>query len=262
MTLSLDHLVLNAQFETDSAAALLSQLGFTLTPRGYHSMGSINHLVMFAHHYLEILGLPPGEPVRREELLAGPAGLDGLVFRSQDIAASAAAIQRAGFTPQPVRTFSRPVDIDGQRQQARFSTVHLPADSFSAARIYFCQHHTPELVWRDEWQHHQNGVTRISQLTVVTDDPASLARDYQALGTPAPGFELAFLHRDAFVQRYRHLLTPDPDRDSQFAAMRFHGGDRALIARQARALGLPLSEQPERLLVALPAFNCLCEFLP
>ncbi|ATA23420.1 hypothetical protein BIY26_21195 [Brenneria goodwinii] len=262
MRLSLDHLVLNAQFATDQAAAILRQLGFILTPRGYHSMGSINHLVMFAGHYLEILGLPPGEPVQRQELLAGPAGLDGMVFASQDIEASVAAIRQAGFTAQPVRSFSRPVDIDGQQRQARFSTAHLAAGTFSAGRVYFCQHHTAELVWRDEWRHHPNGVTHIGRLTVVTDDPAPLARHYQALGTLQAGFELAFLNHDDYAKRYQRLLTPDPARESQFAALRFHGGNREQIARQAHALGLPLNEQPERLLVALPAFNCLFEFLP
>ncbi|QTF08939.1 VOC family protein [Brenneria izadpanahii] len=262
MRLSLDHLVLNAQFATDQAAAILRQLGFILTPRGYHSMGSINHLVMFDGHYLEILGLPPGEPVRRQELLAGPAGLDGLVFASQDIAASAAAIRQAGFTAQPVRSFSRPVDIEGQQRQARFSTVHLAAGTFSAGRVYFCQHHTPELVWRDEWRRHPNGVTHIGQLTVVTRAPAPLARHYQALGTLEPGFELAFLDHDDYAKRYQRLLTVDPARESQFSALRFHGGDREWIAAQARILDLPFSEQPDRLLVALPAFHCLFEFLP
>ncbi|PWC10612.1 VOC family protein [Brenneria roseae subsp. americana] len=262
MSLSLDHLVFNAQFATDHAAAIFRQLGFTLTPRGYHSLGSINHLIVFDQHYLEILGLPPDEPPQRQELLAGPAGLDGLVFSSQDIETSASAIQRAGFTLQPIRSFSRPVDINGRQQQARFSTVHLAAGSFSAGRIYFCQHHTPEWVWRDEWQRHQNGVARISQLTIVTHDPVSLALQYQALGTLEPGFELAFLNHEDFARRYRQQLTLDTARDSQFAALRFHGGDRERIAGQARALDLPLSQQPERLLIALPAFNCLLEFLP
>lgn len=262
MSLSLDHLVLNAQFDTDRAASLLERLGFTLTPRGYHSMGSINHLIMFDDHYLEILGLPPGQPVQRQELLAGPAGLDGLVFGSRDIQASAAAIAQAGFIAQPVHSFSRPVDIDGQQRQARFSTVHLAADTFSAGRVYFCQHHTPELVWRDEWRRHPNGVTRIGKPIVVARDPASLARRYQALGTLDPRFALAFLNHDDFAQRYHRLLTPDPARESQFAALRLHGGDRASIAKQARALDLPLAEQPGRLLISLPSFNCLFEFLP
>ena len=44
MTLALDHLVINVQFDMDRAAALMSQLGFTLTPRGFHAgRGSANH---------------------------------------------------------------------------------------------------------------------------------------------------------------------------------------------------------------------------
>ena len=58
MTFALDHVVINAVFEMDRAAKLMSQLGFTVTPRGYHSLGSINHLIMFEGHYLELIGLP------------------------------------------------------------------------------------------------------------------------------------------------------------------------------------------------------------
>ncbi len=47
MTFSLDHLVINTLFDMDRAAALMAELGFTVTPRGYHSLGSINHLMMF-----------------------------------------------------------------------------------------------------------------------------------------------------------------------------------------------------------------------
>lgn len=262
MTLSLDHVVLNARFDTDRAATLLQQLGFTLTPRGRHSLGSINHLIMFEGHYLEILGLPPDEAPRRRELLDGPGGLDGLVFGSQDIDASADRLQTAGFATQPVSHFSRPVTLDGQALAARFSTVHLAAGSFSAGRIYFCQHHTPELVWRDPWLRHPNGVTRIGQLTVVGRDPDALAQQYRALGALTPSFSLAFLPHDAFAQRYPSLIALDDARDSQFAALRFHGGDRPQIAENARALGLPVSERPEQLVVALPMFNHLLEFLP
>lgn len=262
MSLTLDHLVLNAQYDTDSAAALLERLGFTLTPRGYHTLGSINHLILLGDSYLDILGLPADQPAQRRELLAGPPGFDGLVFGSRDIEASAEAIRRAGFAAQPVRSFSRPVDVAGQTRQASFSTVHLAADTFSAGRVYFCQHHTPELVWRDEWRRHRNGVTRVSLLTVITGEPQALARRYDLLGAPAPGFALDFLRPDEFAERYHGLIAPHPARASQFAALRLHGGDLPEIARQADALGLPLHDQPARLLVALPAFNCLFEFLP
>ncbi|MFP1816061.1 VOC family protein [Lonsdalea quercina] len=262
MTLTLDHVVLNARFDTDRAAFLLQQLGFTLTPRGRHSLGSINHLLMFDGHYLEVLGLPPDEPPQRRELLDGPGGLDGLVFGSQDIEASAASLQQAGFATLPVSHFSRPVMLDGRLQAARFSTVHLAAGRFSAGRLYFCQHHTPELVWRDDWLRHPNGVARIGQLTVVGRDPDALAQQYRALGALTPRFSLAFLSHDTFAQGYSSLIALDVQRDSRFAALRFHGGDRRQIAASARTLGLPLSERPEQLVVSLPMFNTLFEFLP
>ena len=43
----LDHVVINVRRDMDPAEALCRSLGFTITPRGYHSLGSINHLMMF-----------------------------------------------------------------------------------------------------------------------------------------------------------------------------------------------------------------------
>ena len=54
----LDHAVINVHFGMDRAEPLFQTLGFTLTPRGYHSLGSINHLMMFGTDYLELIGLP------------------------------------------------------------------------------------------------------------------------------------------------------------------------------------------------------------
>ena len=48
----LDHTVINVQFDMDRAEGLFRDLGFTLTPRGYHSLGSIKHLMMFGTDYL------------------------------------------------------------------------------------------------------------------------------------------------------------------------------------------------------------------
>ena len=48
--LKLDHLVINVKEEMDEAYKLFSQLGFLLTPIGFHSLGSINHSMMFNHY--------------------------------------------------------------------------------------------------------------------------------------------------------------------------------------------------------------------
>ena len=54
----LDHTVINVKIDMDAASALFGELGFTLTPRGYHSHGSMNHLMMFGTDYLELIGIP------------------------------------------------------------------------------------------------------------------------------------------------------------------------------------------------------------
>ena len=45
--LNLDHIAINVKENMDEAYQLFSELGFTLTPRGYHSLGSINHSIVF-----------------------------------------------------------------------------------------------------------------------------------------------------------------------------------------------------------------------
>ena len=84
----LDHMVINVQFQMDEAEAAFERLGFTNTPRGYHSLGSINHLMILGTDYLELIGLPAGEPPRRAELVNAPPGFNGLVFKTEDVAAT------------------------------------------------------------------------------------------------------------------------------------------------------------------------------
>src|SRR5262245_6817321 len=83
---TLDHVVINARDDMDRAADTYRRLGFTLTERGYHSLGSINHLAMFGTDYLELIALPKGATTGRMDLLTFPFGLNGLVFGSEDSA--------------------------------------------------------------------------------------------------------------------------------------------------------------------------------
>ncbi|MFH0302026.1 VOC family protein [Bradyrhizobium sp. 31Argb] len=120
MSIQLDHVVINTQFETDTAAQLFEGLGFQLTPRGFHpTLGSVNHLMVFEHAYLELIGLPRGGDHVRQELIDSPIGLNGLVFASEDAAATRDAVVRAGFDAQPVQNFARPLTIDGREYEAR-----------------------------------------------------------------------------------------------------------------------------------------------
>ncbi len=176
----LDHVVLDVHTGMDEAAALYRGLGFTLTPRGRHTLGSINHLAMFATDYLELLGWPTGES-SRPELRDFPLGLNGLVFKTEDADATYAHLQSVGLAATPPRAFSRPVELDGQTRDAKFRTVHLAPGEARVGRIYFCEHATPELVWRPEWQHHANGATAIHSLAIAARDPAAVAALFRAM---------------------------------------------------------------------------------
>jgi hypothetical protein len=181
---TLDHVVINARDDMDSAADTYRRLGFTLTPRGYHSLGSINHLAMFGTDYLELIALPKGATTGRTDLLGWPAGLNGLVFGSEDSAATWTALTGAGVPFEPPNEFTRPVRIDGQDHDARFRTVRLKAGIVPYGRIYFCHHFTRHLVWRDEWRHHANGTVAVARALIVEPDPATAARLYADMFGP------------------------------------------------------------------------------
>lgn len=170
----LDHVVINARDDTDAAEALFAALGFQLTPRGYHTLGSLNHLMMTPGAYLEIVGVP-SEGRRRQEILDSPRGLNGIVLKTPDADATFARLTAAGFDPLPPMDFSRPVTIDGAERDASFRTVRLKPDFFGGGRVYFCQHLTPELVWREEWLTHGNGFRAIDRIEVESPAPQATA---------------------------------------------------------------------------------------
>jgi hypothetical protein len=177
MTLSppvLDHVVIDVRDRIDDAMRCFSALGFQLTPRGHHTLGSANHLAMFATDYLELLGF--GEDgATRTEIARFPAGLNGLVFKTTDADRVHRHAAEAGLPVLPVQSFSRPVTLDGASRDARFRTTRLDADKIAMGRVYFCEHLTPDLVWRAEWQAHPNGARAIARVVVATADPQRTA---------------------------------------------------------------------------------------
>jgi hypothetical protein len=177
MTLSppvLDHVVIDVRDRIDDAMRCFSALGFQLTPRGHHTLGSANHLAMFATDYLELLGF--GEDgATRTEIARFPAGLNGLVFKTTDADLVHRHAAEAGLPVLPVQSFSRPVALDGATRDARFRTTRLDPDKIAMGRVYFCEHLTPDLVWRAEWQAHPNGARAIARVVVATADPQRTA---------------------------------------------------------------------------------------
>ena len=174
----IDHVIVNARDGLDDLAAVWTRLGFHLTPRGHHTLGSSNNLAILGTDYIELLGVMP-ERLRagggRTDVMDWPAGLNGLVYKTLDSDGVHAALEGAGAPVLLPQAFSRPVDMGcGRTGEASFRTVRLPAESVPAGRMFFCHHLTPELVWHDPWRRHPNGAMGLAGMVIAAEDPGVL----------------------------------------------------------------------------------------
>ena len=85
-------------------------------------------------------------------------------------------LRARGIPVQPVQHFSRNVDLpDGTRGEARFNVVRLEPRAVFGGRIYFCEHVTPQLIWRPEWQVHPNGAVALARVALAARDADTIA---------------------------------------------------------------------------------------
>ncbi|OGA19116.1 MAG: hypothetical protein A3G25_06760 [Betaproteobacteria bacterium RIFCSPLOWO2_12_FULL_63_13] len=175
----IDHAVF-AVHDLNVARDTFERMGFALTPRGHHTLGSQNHCIVFGDDYLELLWLPPELNTRPfiADFLAHGEGLAALALKTGDADAAFAELQAAGLEPSAPMDFSRPVSCSDSIRSARFRTLDIGARHAPCGRLFLCQHRTPELVWRPEWQHHDTGAKAIAAVAVVAPDVATTATAY------------------------------------------------------------------------------------
>src|SRR5688500_6296795 len=161
----IDHVVVLVR-DLNAAQDAYQRMGFALTSRGFHTLGSQNHCIMFGRDYIELLAVPKPHPAMQffSEFLAQGEGLGAIALASSDAKAAHAELAAAGVVADPPLDFSRPVEHLGD---ARFRIVQLPPASTPGCRMFICQHFTPELVWRPEYGAHPLGVTAIAGIAVV-----------------------------------------------------------------------------------------------
>ena len=243
---TLDHVVINCRDRLDEGLDVYRRLGFQMTPRGHHSLGSMNHLAIFGTDYLELIAVPDGDSPR-QDVMRYPFGLNGLVFGTEDSAATYAQAKQAGVLVEPPMEFSRPVTlVEGEppARDAVFRTIHLSPGTVTAGRFYFCHHFTRDLVWRDAWRTHPNGAIGIASATIAATDPGALAAIFARLFGPDAIRPIEGGHRLAVGLTSFDFVTP-AEVESRFgdAAPDAQGRDQYMAALTIRTRSLSAAEK-------------------
>src|SRR2546427_6622624 len=80
VTPKLDHVVIDTRNRIDEAVRTYLSLGFQLTDRGRHTLGSVNHLAIFETDYMEFLGFDDTAGAGRDDIFPLSVGFYSLGF--------------------------------------------------------------------------------------------------------------------------------------------------------------------------------------
>lgn len=196
--LVLDHV---AHFVPDlaEAGALLERLGFVPSPVSHHQAngkpaGTSNRCLMFEEGYVEILAplLDTPNAARVRNHMARYDGVHLVCFGTPDAEGEHVRLAAHGFEPEPFVRLQRQVE-DGRT--VRFGVVYVPPAKMPEARIQFCEHYTPEVIWEPRFVSHPNGVAGLGDAYIVADDPVEAAARWGRFAglLPSPDGELVRL---------------------------------------------------------------------
>ncbi|MGU3496866.1 VOC family protein [Xanthobacteraceae bacterium A53D] len=260
---TLDHVVVNVMDQLDPALATYEKLGFKLTPRGHHSLGSANNLAIFGTDYLELLGFEAGKNTSRPDLWKHPPGLTGLVFKPGDPDARYADLKARGVPVDPPAEFTRPVDLPGGAKDAHFRVLRIAADEVQNGRTFFCHHYTPELVWQPEMQSHPNGTTAVAEFVIASVDPARTAAIYERMfgpglltqvdggvTFPAGAATVSVLTPEAIARKFSLVPELGPNGTDHMVALVYATADIAQAKAVLEASGVPFAPYGAGLVVA------------
>ncbi|MEM6664875.1 MAG: VOC family protein [Pseudomonadota bacterium] len=171
----IDHLVILVA-DLDVASTTYERLGFTVSPRGFHSahMGTANHTIMFQDDYLELLSVLTPTPVNapmRARLEEGE-GLMATILKTDDATGAQHQMDAAGVTVLEPVAFERPVSRpDGGTGRAAFRITRIDEPGGPREGMFACEHLTRDTVWLPDLMTHANGATGLLAVTGVAEDP-------------------------------------------------------------------------------------------
>ncbi|MGP1677651.1 MAG: VOC family protein [Burkholderiales bacterium] len=176
------HVVIAAR-DLDSTRDTFRRMGFTLTPRGHHTLGSQNHCVMFGRDYFELLMVPqrlPGREYYYDFARIGD-GLAAVALKTDNARGAFGELTAAALAPSEPVDFSRPVQLAQGTKTASFRITQLGLEQTPGGQVFVCQHFTRDVVWRPEYQTHANTATGLAALAIVSADVSATAAAYERL---------------------------------------------------------------------------------
>jgi glyoxalase-like protein len=278
ITPKVDHVVIDTRNRIDEAVRTYRSLGFQLTDRGRHTLGSVNHLAILESDYIEFLGFDDTAGAVRADILQFPVGLNGMVFATDKPEALCSDLRERGLAVEQPIAFSRPVALTDRTEDAKFCVVRLGTGAVSFGRVYFCQHLTPTLVWRPEWGRHPNGSLALAQVTIAAQNPVSASRIFGSIFGPnavrrasvgvwrlaAGAVEVDLMVPEMLNARFGNAAAPDPaGRTDYMAALSIRTASLSQAAKVLQVAQIPgVKIESQRIIVpASKAVNVVLEFV-
>ena len=193
--LCLDHL---GHFvpDLDAAAAVWQALGFAVTPVSVHQVagkpaGTSNRCVMLDEGYIELLAptLDTANAQRVRERMKRFVGVHLASYGTPDAAAEHRRLAAHGFEPEPLVSLERKIESG---DAVRFRVVYVPPDKMPEGRVQYCEHLTPQHVWREGFVN----PLRLRAVYIVADDPEEVAVRWGRYGGLLPQPEDGFVRLD------------------------------------------------------------------
>jgi hypothetical protein len=275
MPRGIDHLVLAAR-DLNAQADLYRRLGFQVGARNRHPWGTLNHIVQFDRHFLELISTEPGfvrpdprlpvaqfsDPIA--DLLGRREGMSQLVLESADAAADQADFAAHGIGGRETFFFERRGRRpDGSEVHVAFTLAFARHPEIREAGFFVCQQHFPENFWNPAFQRHPNRVTGVAAVVMHAVGEAAdavISRFCrQPQSSPIAGGRaydtgrglIELVERAAFERAYGE--APVLTCETCFAAVRFACRDLAALERGLLAGRVPHGRQGDRIVVPAAA---------
>jgi hypothetical protein len=147
-------------------------------------MGTANATVLFRDHtYLETLGVlaatAANEAVRAR--LAVVEGLYGVAFKTPDAQRAAERLGALDLADGAAVELQRTVELPGGARDAMFTLARTRPGATPGAWLFACQHHTPDVVWREDHLDHPNGAVGLAELVGVAEDLDAIVRGWRPI---------------------------------------------------------------------------------